>query len=179
MDKGKKGIGILKGMTRFGYFVLVVVLVVIGAVGYWWYRVAHKTPALESSVSLGAERSSVLKQVKTPFPDISFSTPIAPPDLPAELSALILAGATEPEAFALMYTGGGTGHRIEFRMVTELIAIQQAYRTVIKGGGWTILNDIRSSRFGLIEAQSARYRIRVELTRYTTASVVSILSIVE
>lgn len=166
-------------MTRFGYFVFVVLLVALGAAGYWGYRVAHKAPTLELSVSLGAEKSSALKQVKFPFPDIASSTPIAPPDLPAELSALILADVTEPEAFALMYAGGGTGNRVEFRMTAELITIQQTYRMAIKDGGWTILNDIRSNRFGLIEAQNARYRIRIEIARYTTALAVDIQTIAE
>ncbi len=129
--------------------------------------------------SLSQEKDTTLKQVKLPFPSVASSSPVAPPDVPVALSSLILSGATEPEAFALMYTGGRTGYRIEFRIATDLAALQQTYRTALNGNGWTITNDTGNSPFAFIEAQNDNFRIRIEITRYTTASVVNILSIAE
>lgn len=94
--------------------------------------------------------------------------------MPTELSSLILAGATEPEVYSIMYDGGRRGYRIEFRTIAELFALQQSYRTTIRAGGWTILNSVRGSQFAFIEAENSRYQIRVEFTQYTTAIVADI-----
>lgn len=94
--------------------------------------------------------------------------------MPSELSSLILAGATEPEAYSIMYDGGRRGYRIELRTIMELFALQQLYQATIKDSGWTMLNGVRGSQFAFIEAENPRYQIRIEFTQYTTAIVADI-----
>ena len=161
-------------MTRLSYFILVVVLVAVGAAGYWWYRASRTTPASEHPISVSAVRTALLRQAKILFPAATSSVPVAPPDVPTELRALILPLGTEPEAFAMMYADGRTGYRIEFRIVAKLADLHVQWRALIESDGWSFLNSSKGDGFAFIEAENARYQLRVETLKLSTAHVVTI-----
>lgn len=134
-------------------------------------------PASEHPISVSAVRSALLRQAKLSFPATTTSIPVAPPDVPAELRALILLSGTEPEAFSIMYIDGRTGYRIEFRIVADFVSLHAQLRALIEKGAWTLLNSSRGDGFAFNEADDGRYQLRVETLQLTTAHVVTIQAI--